>query len=245
MPSIQEPLILEFRSPDQGHTPHLLQAVQGSCPEAVLATWRDEFSKRYHVLKNGQTFDFESAPRGLPTRFRVELPGDGRTKYARLTECREGKPVRLPTENATSTAGPSTQGHWQAQMLAELDRFITSFANDEAERTSLKFALTQMRLLSEESEEKLSLLLFGAFIAGAHSEEHQQEYPSADLLFQAAEAALRRTASDATQEVHSRFDADGSLWNWNCINRLFRRWLPAYRTKTPHAASTGSFVGNS
>lgn len=241
-------LILEYTSDDPQTLPLALRVVQGNCPANVLTDWSREFSAYFdrHPPENQEdrTVTFKTGPHSLPRTFRVEFLGKGRSKSARLTiqpfDNRSGLIAKPSRELSLAPAVTGPPPDWRLQMLDELDRFVAEFARDEAERTSLEFAVQQMRLLARESPERLTLMLFGAFVAGAHSPPFREMNAAADLVFQAAAAALRRTVDESELTGKSASSIlIGANPAWSAIRTMCIAWLPIIRRPNDPAPQNG------
>ncbi|MBS0202894.1 MAG: hypothetical protein JSS49_08360 [Planctomycetes bacterium] len=196
---------LHFKAPSECE-PHLLCDPGGEVPADLLDQWTAEFRRVWE--KSGGVNEpfkhtFRNYVRGIPRQFDVSFQGTGRNRSAVLRSCDDlwnGVAQSL----VRSPAAVGQQPDWREACLQDLSRILADTEKSEAGAYFLDSAQRRFRELLRSNPERVSLLVFGAFIAVSHEQALRDGDQVLSALYDGASAELHHLSGVVEETAESR-----------------------------------------
>jgi len=194
---------LTFKAPSESE-PHLLIDLSGVIPVDLLDKWTAEFRgvwEKHGGSRNPFKHTFQSQGRSLPCRFDVSFRGTGRDRCAMLVSCDS---LIDANQSAVRHADwPAKPLDWRESMIQELTKSLDGAQVSLEGRYFIDSAERRFHELLRMNPERVSLLVFGAFVAVSHERAVQDGDHVLSALYDGASAELHRVAGTVEDSVES------------------------------------------
>lgn len=213
---------LHFKAPSECE-PHVLCDLSDDVPAELLDQWTAEFRRVWEKrggLNEPFKHTFRNHGRGIPRQFDVAFQGTGRDRSAVLRSC---DPLNGVTQSLVwSPAAAGQQSEWRESCLQDLSRILAAAETSEEGAYFINVARRRFQDLLRSNPERVSLLVFGAFIAVSHEQAIRDGDQVLSALYDGASAELHHLSGVVEENAESREPRSV----FDRLARMFRLMVP-------------------